>query len=83
MRSLSLLSLVVVLLVVAVLVKKQLGAVQATAPAASAASDGVTVPPVSSPQQALQVPQQVQRDVNGLMQERSGQLDQELDSKRP
>lgn len=83
MRSLSLLSLVVVLLIVAVLVKKQLGAVHSTAPAASAASDAVLVPNVSTPQQARQVPQQVKTDVNSMMQNRSGQLDQELENKQP
>lgn len=83
MRSLSLLSLVVVLLIVAVLVKKQLGAVQAVAPAASVSSDAVVVPNVSTPQQARQLPQQVQTDVNNMMQNRSGQLDQELENKQP
>jgi outer membrane receptor protein involved in Fe transport len=83
MRSLSLLSLVVVLLIVAVLVKKQLGTVQPVAPAAPVASDTLAVPNVSTPQQARQLPQQVQTDVNSMMQNRSGQLDQELENKQP
>ena len=83
MRSLSLLSLVVVLLIVAVLVKKQLGAVQAVAPAASVGSDTVAVPSVSTPQQARQLPQQMQTDVTSMMQNRSDQLDQELERKQP
>lgn len=76
MRSLSLLSLVVVLLVVAVLVKKQLGVVQAPTSAASTASDVAVRPNLSTPQQ-------VQTDVNNMMQNRSGQLDQELGNKQP
>jgi hypothetical protein len=83
MRIFSLLSLVVVLLIVVVVAKKQLGVVHSTAPAASAASDVVTTPNVSTPQQARQLPQQVQTDVNTMMQNRSGQLDQELEGKQP
>lgn len=83
MRSLSLLSLVVVLLIVAVLVKKQWGAVSSTSPATSAASDAVIVPNVSTPQQARQVPKRVQTDVNNMMQNRSEQLDREMENKQP
>lgn len=83
MRVFSLLSLVVVLLIVAVVAKKQLGVTHATAPAASAVNGEASVPTVNSPQQARQLTQQVQRDVNNVMQNRSGQLDQDLDNKQP
>ena len=83
MRIFSLLSLVVVLLIVAVVAKKQLGITQATAPAASAASGEVSAPVATNPQQARQLTQQVQQDVNQLMQSRGGQLDQDLDNKQP
>ena len=63
MRIFSLLSLVVVLLIVAVVAKKQLGITQATAPAASAASGEVSAPVATNPQQARQLTQQVQQDV--------------------
>ncbi len=81
MRSLSLLSLVVVLLIVGLLVKKQVSPGPSPASPASAASDAVVVPDVSSPQQARQVPHQVQNDVNQMMHNRSEQLEQELDKK--
>ena len=81
MRILSLVSLVVVLLIVAVLAKKQMGVTQAVAPAASAASGELTAPTVNNPQQARQVQQQVQTDINNMMQNRAGQLEQELESK--
>lgn len=83
MRIFSLLSLVVVLLIVAVVAKKQLGITQATVPAASAVSGEVSAPVANNPQQARQLTQQVQQDVNQLMQSRGGQLDQDLDNKQP
>lgn len=83
MRIFSLLSLVVVLLIVAVVAKKQLGITQATAPAASAASGEVSAPVANNPQQARQLTQQVQQDVNSMMQGRGGQLDQDLDKTEP
>lgn len=83
MRIFSLLSLVVVLLIVVVVAKKQLGVTQATAPAASAASGEASAPVANNPQQARQLTQQVQQDVNQLMQSRGGQLDQDLDNKQP
>ena len=83
MRIFSLLSLVVVLLIVAVAAKKQLGITQATAPAASAASGEVSAPVATNPQQARQLTQQVQQDVNSMMQGRGGQLDQDLDKTQP
>ncbi len=83
MRIFSLLSLVVVLLIVAVVAKKQLGITQATAPAASAASGEVSAPVANNPQQARQLTQQVQQDVNSMMQGRGGQLDQDLDKTPP
>jgi hypothetical protein len=83
MRVFSLLSLVVVLLIVAVVAKKQLGITQATAPAASAASGEVSAPVANNPQQAHQLTQQVQQDVNSMMQGRGGQLDQDLDKTQP
>ena len=83
MRIFSLLSLVVVLLIVAVVAKKQLGVTQETAPAASAASGEVSAPVATNPQQARQLTQQVQQDVNSMMQGRGGQLDQDLDKTQP
>ena len=83
MRIFSLLSLVVVLLIVAVVAKKQLGITQATAPAASAANGEVSAPVANNPQQARQLTQQVQQDVNSMMQGRGGQLDQDLDKTQP
>ena len=83
MRIFSLLSLVVVLLIVAVVAKKQLGITLATAPAASAASGEVSAPVANNPQQARQLTQQVQQDVNSMMQGRGGQLDQDLDKTQP
>ena len=83
MRSLSLLSLVVVLLIVGLLIKKQFSPEPSLTSAASAASDAVVVPDVSSPQQARHVPQQVQNDVNQMMHNRSEQLEQELDKTQP
>ena len=83
MRIFSLLSLVVVLLIVAVVAKKQLGITQAPAPAASAASGEVSAPVANNPQQARQLTQQVQQDVNSMMQGRGGQLDQDLDKTQP
>ncbi len=81
MRILSLVSLVVVLLIVAVLAKKQMGVPQAVAPSASAAGGELAAPVVNNPQQARQVQQQVQTDINNMMQNRAGQLEQELESK--
>jgi len=52
MRIFSLLSLVVVLLIVAVVAKKQLGITQAAAPAASAARGEVSAPVANNPQPA-------------------------------
>ena len=72
MRIFSLLSLVVVLLIVAVVAKKQLGITQATAPAASAASGEVSAPVANNPQQARQLTQQVQQDVKYLIRMEPG-----------
>ena len=83
MRIFSLLSLVVVLLIVAVVAKKQLGITQATAPAASAVSGEASLPVANNPQQARQLTQQVQKDVNSMMQSRGGQLEQDLDKTQP
>ena len=83
MRIFSLLSLVVALLIVAVLAKKQLGITKATAPAASAVSGEASAPVVNNPQQARQLTQQVQQDINSMMEGRGGQLDQELDKQQP
>ena len=83
MRIFSLLSLVVVLLIVAVVAKKQLGITQATAPAASAVSGEASLTVANNPQQARQLTQQVQKDVNSMMQSRGGQLEQDLDKTQP
>lgn len=83
MRILSLMSLVLVLLIVAILAKKQLGVTQADAPAASASSGELAAPAVNNAQQAKQVVQQIQLDTNSLMQDRARQLDQDLENKQP
>lgn len=64
MRAFSLLSLVIVLLVVAVLARKQLAPVRPV-------SDGKSPASASSPQA---VQRQIQNEINGLMQERASQV---------
>ena len=49
----------------------------------SAASGEVSAPVANNPQQARQLTQQVQQDVNSMMQGRGGQLDQDLDKTQP
>ncbi len=76
MRILSLVAVMVALLLVALLSKRQLDTVQAPRPAQAASA-------VHTPAQARQVSQQVQDDINRISQERSKQLEQNLERSEP
>ncbi|MCE1249526.1 MAG: hypothetical protein LWW82_02210, partial [Comamonadaceae bacterium] len=73
MRSIfTLAALVLVLAIVGLLVKKQLGTSRAPAPAASqaAADAGLALPAGTSAQPGQPIPQQVQQQMDQLMQQR-------------
>lgn len=82
MRTLSLLSLIVALLIVAVLAKKQLGVTHQAAPVASVGPNG-DMPHVDNVQQARPLQQQVQRDVNDMMQNRASQVERGQQAEQP
>jgi hypothetical protein len=74
-------ALVVVLLIVAVLAKQQMRALQqpmaiASAPVAGASSDAVSTP-LNAAEQGRQIQQQVGDSVNQMMKQRTDQLDQQ------
>lgn len=82
MKALGLLSLLLALLIVAVLARKQLSATHQGAPsaAASAASSaGVDLPKVDNAEDARRVQQRVQDDVNRMMQDRASDVDRGVD----
>ncbi|MBI5924561.1 MAG: hypothetical protein HY836_03095 [Aquabacterium sp.] len=79
MKALGLLSLLLALLIVAVLARKQLSAMHTQGPgsALSAASAaGLDVPMVDGPEGARRVQQRVQDDVSRMMQDRASQVEQ-------
>jgi hypothetical protein len=77
MRALGLLSILLALVIVAVLAKKQMSAAhQAAGASAQAASQaGVEWPKLDSAQDAKRLEGQVQSDVNRMMRERASQVD--------
>lgn len=70
MRSLGLIGLVLALLVVGVLVKKQLGGVVPTAVPAAPAGSQVDTAPTTVRAQSQQIQQQVREQVDAAMQPR-------------
>lgn len=81
MKALGLLSLLLALLIVALLAKKQLSSTHQLAPgsAASAASSaGVDVPQIGNADDARRVQQRVQDDMNRLMQDRASDVERSL-----
>ncbi|MFW9616268.1 hypothetical protein [Aquabacterium sp.] len=68
MRAFGLLSILIALVIVGVLAKKQLSHVQGAAD-----SSGVASPQSASAAQSVQ--RQIQNEVNGLMQDRASQVD--------
>ena len=87
MRGLfSLIGLLVVLAIVGLVAKQQLGAAGAHKAAQSSSSPvsdavGGISPQVATPQQRQQLQQQVQDDLNKVMQNRSADLDQQAEPK--
>lgn len=82
MKALGLLSLLLALLIVAVLARKQLSATHQAAPgaAASAASSaGVDLPKVDNAEDARRVQQRVQDDVSHMMQDRASDVARGVD----
>lgn len=79
MRILSLVAVMVALLVVALLSKRQLAAVQAPEPAGAVGGTSA----VQTPAKARQMRQQVQDDINRISQERGKQLEQSLERSEP
>lgn len=82
MKALGLLSLLLALLIVAVLARKQLSATHQAAPgpAASAASSaGVDLPKVDNAEDARRVQQRVQDDVSRMMQDRASDVARGVD----
>lgn len=77
MRGLfSMVGLLVVLAIVGLIAKHQLGAAGARKPVAASSS-----PQVDTPQQAQQVQKQLQGEVNQLMQNRASELEQSAEPK--
>jgi len=82
MKALGLLSLLLALLIVAVLARKQLSATHqgASSAAASAASSaGVDLPKVDNAEDARRIQQGVQDDVSRMMQSRASDVDRGVD----
>jgi hypothetical protein len=79
MRVFGLLSLVIVLAITAVLVKRQLASLHVTPHVSQQSVGDVKVPDVSSPDQARQVEQQVQGDLDRASQEHAQQIERALD----
>lgn len=84
-RAFGFIGLLIALLIVGVLLKNQLSAQHRIKPAQAASSPeaGVSVPDVDTPAQGRQVQQQIQDDVNKAMQDRSKQLDQDMERSAP
>lgn len=87
MRALGWLSILLALVIVAVLVKKQLVATHQGAPSASATAAsqaGIDLPKVDNAADARRLQDQVKDDVNRMMQDRASQVDHGVgDSDKP
>lgn len=79
MRVFGLLSLVIVLAITAVLVKRQLASLHVAPPVSQQSVGDVKVPDLSRPDQARQVEQQVQGDLDRASQEHAQQIERALD----
>ena len=85
LRVLGLLLVLIALLIVGVLSKKQITAVHGASGAASVAAEGgqVLTPEVNTPEQGRQLQKQIQDDLNRMSQDRSKQIDQGVDGNKP
>lgn len=81
-RIVGLIVVLIVLLVGALLAKRQISEIHAAPGAASQASTPA-VPDVRTPQEARRLTEQVQGGVNQMMEDRDKQLKQNIDSQTP
>lgn len=86
MKALGLLSILLALLIVAVLAKKQMAATHQTAGASAQAASqaGVDLPKLDNAEDARRLQDRVQDDMNRLMRDRASQVDSGVgDSNKP
>lgn len=81
-RMFGLIAVLIVLLVSALLAKRQISGMHAAPGAASQAST-LAMPDVRTPQDARRLTEQVQGEVNQMMEDHEKQLKQNMDSQTP
>jgi hypothetical protein len=81
-RIVGLIAVLIVLLVGALLAKRQISGMHAAPGAASQAST-LAMPDVRTPQDARRLTEQVQGEVNQMMEDHEKQLKQNMDSQTP
>jgi|GEM_PF-3552369 hypothetical protein len=81
-RIFGLIAVLIVLLVGAVLAKRQLSGIHA-APATASQASTLAVPDVRTPQDARRLTEQVQGEVNQMVEDHDRQLRQNIDSQTP
>lgn len=81
-RILGLIVVLIVLLVGALLAKRQISGIHAAQGAASQASS-LAVPDVRTPEDARRLTEQVQSEVNQMVEDHDKQLKQAIDSQTP
>jgi HAMP domain-containing protein len=81
-RIVGLIAVLIVLLVGALLAKRQISGMHAALGAASQAST-LAMPDVRTPQDARRLTEQVQGEVNQMMEDHEKQLKQNMDSQTP
>ena len=81
-RMFGLIAVLIVLLVGALLAKRQISGMHAAPGAASQAST-LAMPDVRTPQDARRLTEQVQGEVNQMMEDHEKQLKQNMDSQTP
>lgn len=83
-RIVGLIAVLIVLLVGALLAKRQMSGLHPAAiPASAAQPSDAAAPEVRTPQDARRITEQVQSDVNRAVEEQSRQLKQNIDSQTP
>ena len=81
-RILGLIVVLIVLLVGALLAKRQISGIHA-APGAASQASSLAVPDVRTPEDARRLTEQVQSEVNQMVEDHDKQLKQAIDSQTP
>lgn len=81
-RAFGLIAVLIVLLIGAMLAKRQISGIHAASVPASQASDAMA-PEVRTQEEARRLTEQVQSDVNRMVEDHGKQLQQNIDSQTP